>query len=201
VDKPVSPVSLCVSAVIIPPHRIRDRGTLCAGSGFRSYMELKSLHKDAIPGALAKAERYRLLHEPWQSESICQDVLRVDPANEAALITLILALTDQFDHGAYVQEAKDLIPRLHDEYDRAYYSGIIWERRAQALLHQARHGSGPIIYEWLREAMAWYEKAEAIRPPQNDDALLRWNTCARLLLRHPEIKPAPQERTEPIMSE
>jgi hypothetical protein len=164
-------------------------------------MELKSLHKDAIPGALAKAERYRLLHEPWQSESICQDVLRVDPANEAALITLILALTDQFDHGAHVEEAKDLIPRLHDEYDRAYYSGIIWERRAQALLHQARHGSGAIIYEWLREAMAWYEKAEAIRPPQNDDALLRWNTCARLLLRHPEIKPAPQERTEPIMSE
>ena len=58
-------------------------------------MELKSLHKDAIPGALAKAERYRLLHEPWQSESICQDVLRVDPANETALITLITARTSK----------------------------------------------------------------------------------------------------------
>src|SRR5579862_741872 len=100
-------------------------------------MELKSLHKDAIPGALAKAERYRLLHEPWQSESICQDVLRVDPENEVALITLILALTDQFDRGVRVEEAKDLVPRLHDEYDRAYYSGIIAERRGQALLHQA----------------------------------------------------------------
>ena len=65
-------------------------------------MELKSLHKDAIPGALAKAERYRLLHEPWQSESICQDVLRIDPENEQALVTLILALTDQFDKGARV---------------------------------------------------------------------------------------------------
>jgi len=164
-------------------------------------MELKSLHKDAIPGALAKAERYRLLHEPWQSESICQDVLRIDPENETALITLILALTDQFDHGHPVQEAKDLILRLHNEYDRAYYSGIIAERRAKSLLQQARHGSGPIVYEWLHEAMAWYEKAEAIRPPANDDALLRWNTCARLLARNPQVQPAPQERAEPIMSE
>jgi hypothetical protein len=164
-------------------------------------MELKSLHQDAIPGALAKAERYRLLHEPWQSESICQDVLRIDPDNETALITLILALTDQFDHGHPVQEAKDVIPRLHEEYDRAYYSGIIAERRAKSLLQQARHGTGPIIHEWLSEAMAWYEKAEAIRPPANDDALLRWNTCLRLLARNPQVQPAPQERAEPIMSE
>ena len=91
-------------------------------------MELKSLHKDAIPGALAKAERYRLLHEPRQSESICQDVLRIDPENEEALITLILAVTDQFDKGVRVEEAKTLISRLSTEYDRAYYSGIISER-------------------------------------------------------------------------
>jgi hypothetical protein len=164
-------------------------------------MELKSLHKDAIPGALAKAERYRLLHEPWQSESICQDVLRIDPNNETALITLILALTDQFDHGHPVQEAKDLIPRLHDDYDRAYYSGIIAERRAKSLLQQARQGTGPIIHEWVSEALAWYEKAEAIRPPANDDALLRWNTCVRLLARNPQVQPALDERREPIMSE
>ena len=94
-------------------------------------MELKSLHKDAIPNALAKAERYRLLHEPWQSESICQDVLRVDPENQAALVTLLLALTDQFGQAFKVQEAKDVVPRLKDEYDRCYYSGIISERRAQ----------------------------------------------------------------------
>ncbi|PWU12285.1 MAG: hypothetical protein C5B51_00930 [Terriglobia bacterium] len=165
-------------------------------------MELKSLHRDAIPGALAKAERYRLLHEPWQSESICQDVLRIDPENETALITLILALTDQFDHGMQpVDEAKNLIPRLREEYDRAYYSGIISERRAQCLLRQSRHGTAPIIYEWLHEAMSWYEKAEAIRPPQNDDAVLRWNTCARLLMRNPQLQAAPHEPAEPIMSE
>ena len=164
-------------------------------------MELKSLHKDAIQGALAKAERYRLLHEPWQSESICQDVLRIDPENEQALVTLILALTDQFDKGTRVEEAKALIPRLAGEYDRAYYSGIISERRAYSLLHQARHGSGSTIYEWLREAMEWYERAEAIRPPHNDDALLRWNTCARVLARNPQLKPAVEEHREAILSE
>jgi hypothetical protein len=164
-------------------------------------MKLKSLHKDAIPAALAKAERYRLLNEPWQSESICQDVLRIDPNNEQALITLILALTDQFDKGTRVEEVTDLVPRLHGEYDRAYYSGLISERRAYCLLHQPRHGSGPTIFQWLTEAMNWYEKAEAIRPPQNEDAVLRWNTCARVLMRNPQLKPAQEERREPILSE
>jgi hypothetical protein len=29
--------------------------------------------------------------------------------------------------------------------------------------------------------MTWYEKAEAARPAGNDDAILRWNACLRLL--------------------
>jgi hypothetical protein len=66
---------------------------------------------------------------------------------------------------------------------------------------QGSHGSGAAIYDWIREAMTWYEQAEAIRPPANDDALLRWNTCARLLMRHPDLQPAPEQHTEPIMSE
>jgi hypothetical protein len=44
--------------------------------------ELKSLHKDAIPAALGKAERYRLLNEPGEAESICLDILHVDPENQ-----------------------------------------------------------------------------------------------------------------------
>jgi tetratricopeptide (TPR) repeat protein len=164
-------------------------------------LQLKPLHRDAIPAALAKAERYRLLNEAWQAESICQDVLQVDPENQTALVTLILALTDQFHHGVAVQEARDVIPRLHDEYERAYYSGVICERRAKAVLEQGRQGSGHAVYESLREAMNWYEKAEAIRPPANDDAILRWNTCARFLERYPHLKPAPEERTEPVMLE
>jgi hypothetical protein len=49
--------------------------------------------------------------------------------------------------------------------------------------------------------MDWYERAEAIRPPHNDDALLRWNTCARVLARNPQLKPAAEEHREAILSE
>jgi hypothetical protein len=164
-------------------------------------LELKPLSREAVPNALAKAERYRLLNEPWQAESICQDVLQIDPENPTALVTLILALTEQFDDGVSVEEARAVCSRLQSEYDRAYYSGIISERRAKSILRQGRHGSGVMAFDWIRQAMDWYERAEAIRPPANDDALLRWNTCARFLKRNPHLQPEMEERTEPIMSE
>lgn len=164
-------------------------------------LELKSLSTDGIPRALAKAERYRLLNEPWQADSICQDVLRVDPENQIALVTRILALTDQFDRDVSVQEARDVVSHLDDEYERAYYSGVICERRAKTLLEQSRKGSAAAVYGFLCEAMSWYEKAEAIRPPANDDAILRWNTCVRFLARYPELKPVEEERPEPLMLE
>ena len=62
--------------------------------------EFKVLSLDAVPRALEKAVRYRLLNEPSEAESICLDVLEVDPDNEEAIATLVLALTDQFDHDA-----------------------------------------------------------------------------------------------------
>jgi hypothetical protein len=130
---------------------------------------------------LEKAERYRLLNEPEQAESICRDILRIDPENQQALITLLLALTDQFDKGLPVNRAREFLSRLHGEYERAYYAGIICERKARSHLHQGLPGAGFAAYDWLREAMSWYEKAEAIRPPGNDDATLRWNACARTI--------------------
>src|SRR5271167_1608555 len=120
--------------LLVRSRTMQEKGTAsrtptCESRGV-NMLELKPLHRDAIPAALAKAERYRLLNEPWQAESICQDVLRVDPENETALVTLILALTDQFHQGVSVQEAREVIPRLRDDYERAYYSGVICERRA-----------------------------------------------------------------------
>jgi hypothetical protein len=166
-------------------------------------LELKSLSREGIPRALARVERYRLLNEPEQAESICLDVLRSDPDNQEALIALLLAVTDQFESGAgpRVSEARELLPRLRSEYDRAYYAGIISERRARALINQGGLGTGFIAYEWFREAMSWFEKAEAIRPPGNDDAILRWNTCARFLMSNPHLAPGPEERLEPILLE
>ena len=160
--------------------------------------ELKALTKDAVPAALAKAERYRLLNEPAEAESICLDVLQVEPGNQEALVTRLLALTDQFvdDLGRSYLEAEEILPRLAGEYDRLYYAGIISERRAKALASRNVPGSNSQAYEGFVAAMQWYEKAEGRRPAGNDDALLRWNRCARFLQRHPHLAPGPEERVE-----
>ena len=163
--------------------------------------ELKPISKEAIPEALEKVERYRLLNEPSQAESICLDILRIDPENRQAIVMLLLALTDQFGEGATPRQAREVIPRLQSEYDRAYYSGIVSERSGMAQMKQGGHGSDYSGYEALRDAMECYEKAEAVKPPGNDDALLRWNTCARLLMRHPNLKPRPVEEFEPVLGE
>jgi len=159
--------------------------------------ELKPLSKDGVAAALKKAERYRLLNEAWEAESICRDVLGVDPDNQQALIILLLAMTDQFgDPGADVTAARAVLERVRGEYERAYYAGIDSERWAKRLLAHRAPGIGPAIYAWLEEAMTWFEQAERLRPTGTDDAILRWNTCARLIQRHDHIRPAaPEERT------
>jgi hypothetical protein len=164
--------------------------------------ELKPLSPDGVEAALKKAVRYRLLNEPFLAESICRDILVVDPDNQNTLITLILALTDQFagEGGGNVTDARVQLQHLTGEYEREYYGGIICERRGQAMLHRRRAGSGPVIYNWFRRAMEHYERAEALRPQGNDDALLRWNTCARVIMKHPELEPS-EPRRAPVMLE
>jgi hypothetical protein len=164
---------------------------------------LQPLSPEAVPRALAKAERYRLLNEPGEAESICLDALEADPGNQEALVTMLLALTEQFDEDATaaLTRASACAERIQSEYDRAYYTGIVWERRAKARIKRGVPDCGPRAYEWLREAMTWYEKAEAVRPPGNDDALLRWNACARLIMRDRRLVPAGEERGEPLLLE
>src|SRR6202035_5361559 len=135
--------------------------------------DLKSLHKDAIPAALEKAERYRLLNEPGEAESICLDILKADPESQQAIITLVLALTDRFEKGYAVSDTqtKELLSKMKSEYDRSYYSGIIAERRAKTKLRQNTPDCRFQAYDLFRDAMDWFEKAEKIRPSENDDAL------------------------------
>jgi hypothetical protein len=125
-------------------------------------------------------------------------VLIVEPGNQEAIVTLLLAITDQFGGAPTegVRRAQELLPQLDDEYDRAYYAGIICERCAKAQLRSNMPGSGEMAYDWLREAMDWYEKAEARRPAGNDESILRWNTCARLLSRYPQLKPRVEESVQ-----
>ena len=162
--------------------------------------ELRPLSPGAIPAALAKAERYRLLNESGQAESICQDVLAIDPHNQDALAMMILAITDQFrDEGtaAHVGRAERLLPQLHDQYTQAYYGALINERRARAAIDAGR---ATMAYEWLLAALHGFDRALTIRPAGNDDAVLRWNACVRALQRVPA--PSHADRADSaIMSE
>jgi len=164
--------------------------------------ELKMLSAEALPRALEKYERYRLLNAPGEAESMCLDVLAVDTDNQEALVTLLLALTEQFGDGrATVSEAHRVIDRIHDPYAKAYYTGIVHERRAKAQLRHNTPGAGARAYGSLREAMGWFERAESLRQPGNDDAVLRWNACARLLMGDHHLVPPIDERAEPRLLE
>ena len=165
--------------------------------------ELKRLSTSAIPAALAKAERYRLLNEPEEAQSICEDVLAADPSNFDAVRTFVLALTDTFANhdGNNVNRAQELVARLPSEYERAYFAGLVAERRARALLSRSGPGRALTAGDFVREAMRQFERAEGVKPADNDDALLRWNACTRLLLRHPELAVIDEERTAPVMLE
>lgn len=155
-------------------------------------MELKPITQEGIPAALQKAERYRLLNESSAAESICLDVLAVDPDNQQALIQLALSRTDQFsgDLAGAVERAREPLARVRDDYKRAYYLGIVCERRGKAQLRSQSPGGHAIAWDWLRRAMDLYEQAEQLRQPGNDESLLRWNTCARIIDRHHLTAPA-----------
>jgi hypothetical protein len=163
---------------------------------------LKPISRKSVSGALAKAERYRLLNEPTEAESICRDILDVDPGNREARISLILALTDELaqDDKAFSRAVAEAAA-LDSPYDRAYYSGIAWERRAKASHDAGRLGSSGHVYEWIIKAMGLFEEAERVRPSGNDDPILRWNACVRYLERHKTLAPRTEDVKEPILSE
>ena len=163
--------------------------------------ELKPLSRAAIPAALERAHLYRLLNEPWQAESICEDVLRVEPDNQGALVTLLLAITDQFEAQIPAARARQVLSALAGEYERAYYAGIISERSARARMRQAVPGSNFKAYQEFVDAMRSYERAEALRPAGNDDAVLRWNTCARTLGNNRDLRPQPEEVLTPVLDD
>jgi hypothetical protein len=174
--------------------RRRDRG-------WNVKFELKPISRDAVSEALQKAERYRLLNEPWEAQNICEDVLAIEPENQEAIVMLVLAITDQLEDGVSEAEASALLPRLQSEYQRAYYAGIIAERSAKAALKMAHPGSHARAGHELAYAMSCFERAEALRPAGNDDAVLRWNTCARILMRNPSLQREPEERPQEVLGE
>jgi hypothetical protein len=148
--------------------------------------ELKPISKEGIEASMEKAEHYRLLNQPRLAESICLDILSIDPDNQKASVVLLLALTDQFgdSFSKTAHQALAIARSLKDEYSRLYYSGIIHERQGATALKSGTPGSDFDAYEWYCEAMEYFEKADAINEGDNNDPILRWNTCARIIMEH-----------------
>ena len=143
--------------------------------------KLKPISHAGITEAISKVELYRYLNEPGEAESICRDILALDPEHQTALRLLGLAITDQFNGGTSDRyaEVDRIFHSLSNAYERAYYSGILHERKAKA---QLRAGRPPYtVRPTFEAALKCFEDAENIRPAGNDDAILRWNRCVRLL--------------------
>jgi tetratricopeptide (TPR) repeat protein len=156
----------------------------------------KTISKSGIPEALSKVQHYRYLNQAEEAESICRDILAIDPENQPALRSLGLAITDQFT-GAMTdryREAEEYLERLASPYERSYYRGILHERRAKALM-RAGHMAHSLLVSF-ENAMRCYEEAEKIRPEGNDDALLRWNRCLRLVQSVPALSRELEEAFE-----
>ncbi len=160
--------------------------------------KVKAITKEGIQRALEKVERYRLLNEPAEAESICRDILSIDPNHQKALCMFVLALTDQFTTGMAPKEARESIAKITDDYKRTYYTGILHERLAKAAINRGGYGSNFDAYEWLHEAMEAFEKAATLRPEGNDDAILRYNACVRTIQRH-HLSPRAKENREPLL--
>src|SRR5215510_11429135 len=144
-------------------------------------LQIKPISKEGIPEAISKAELYRYLNEPGEAESICRDILAADPKNQTALRLLGLSITDQFTgHPAdRYREAMETFQDLSDGYERLYYLGILHERQAKSQLAAGREPY--MVAPMFEKALEYFEQAEAIRPHGNDDAILRWNRCVRIL--------------------
>ncbi len=164
--------------------------------------EIKPLSRAAIPLALERAMRYRLLNDPWQAESICRDVLRTEPDHQEALRMQVMCMTDQFGHPGELglNEVLAVVARLADPYLRDYCSGIVHERQAGAVVGRGYPQSRDIAHDLLMKAMAFYEKAEPNKPENNEDPILRWNACVRAIRRH-RLQAAPQDQEYPEMLE
>lgn len=169
-------------------------------TGNERLFQLKSLSKEGVTAALDKAEHYRLLNQPRLAESICLDILAVDSQNSKASVILLLALTDQFGKSSSKasKQALTLAQNLKDEYARIYYTGIVYERQAANALNSGVPGADFDAFEWYLEAMDCYEKADAIHPPGNDDAILRWNTCSRTIHQY-NLHERPLDDGEPLL--
>jgi hypothetical protein len=160
--------------------------------------DLKLLPSGEMATALAMAQRCRDVGEPEEAESICLDVLESESGNQEARVLLLLARTDLLDRGlpSGVERAREALSKLTGDYERAYYAGIVCERQARYLLRARGRRSSFVAWDWFRYAMEHFEEAIE-HAPDRVEAVLRFNTCIRLIQGNRHCVPSPDEDEAP----
>ena len=121
-------------------------------------LELKRLSADAVPSARKRALHYRLLNQPVLAESICRDILAIDPDDQEALVTLCLSICDQFGVG---QGATAITPS-------GFAQVVSWAElpaRLAGLLKAADPKSEPPVFKLIN-------RQRALEAADNDTELL-----------------------------
>lgn len=155
-------------------------------------LELKPLRARNLAAAVNLAKHYRDLNQPEEAESICRDILAVEPENEDALRILGLALTDRFPAAwmTLFDEACACFGRLRSPYEQAYYTAIAWERFAKAQVEAGRAHNAVHAFE---EAITRFEAADKLGSPDDPAPILHYNRCVRALLDNPSLREAVSE--------
>ena len=91
-------------------------------------LKLKPISKDGITQAISRIQLYRYLNEPEEAESICRDILAVEPDHQMAVRLLAMTISDQFsgDPSDRFSEAEGLLNALTDPYERLYFTGLLY---------------------------------------------------------------------------
>ncbi len=144
-------------------------------------LEPRPISVESVAKAIELAKHYRLLNEPAQAESICRDIVAVQPDHQEAWVILLLSLSDQFpvQMTTALDQANEVLPKLTDKYQAAYYKGIILERWGRA--NQSHGAPLNAVEGWIRKAMRCYQDALELAVADDPDPILRWNTCVRFL--------------------
>ena len=150
---------------------------------------LKRLKDKNLGTAITLAKHYRDLNQPEEAESICRDVLEVAPENVDAWRTLGLAMTDRFASQwmCLFEDACTAFKKLPDDYERAYYVGIAWERYAKA---QAEAGRAQNAIHAFEEAIGYFDEASKHAAKDDPAPILHFNRCVRALTSSPELAAA-----------
>ena len=139
---------------------------------------VKRISTAGIAEAIAKAELYRSLSEPEEAESICRDILTIEPQHQLAL--RLLGLPDRSVHRSWVRsyrEAEEIFQQLNDRMNGTTTLG---SRTSDARKRSSKPGNCLLTVQALRTG-SYLSQRLRNSPAENDDAILRWNRCVRLL--------------------